>query len=306
MDKYTKENRNWLNDRFFRIDKDGIYLPHQSIYGFRDKHGPKDLIRKYICTTQIMKVLSSLQFKSLLDVGGAEGFKAYIIKNIFNVNVRNCDLSLEACKRCEEIFKINSDPVDVQSLPYKDEEFDIVLCSQTLEHVNNHKKAIDELFRVAKKAVIITVPHEPENIIRENIIKHSHHAHIHSFNWQSIDYLKNRGYKITKIKMFNPITNVLSFIFDPYPKSIQSKKHSKTIIKIYNRMVPFFSKITNYKITTLLLKFDELLCKHSYNFNDLLYIVIKNDNYDINFHMKSISIQKIILMKVPYYYLSLN
>lgn len=43
-------------------------------------------------------------------------------------------------------------------LPYEDNSFDTVICSDVLEHVKLHGDAIEELFRVARKKVIITVP----------------------------------------------------------------------------------------------------------------------------------------------------
>jgi hypothetical protein len=43
-------------------------------------------------------------------------------------------------------------------LPYEDGSFDTVICSDVLEHIKPHREAIDELFRVARRKVIITVP----------------------------------------------------------------------------------------------------------------------------------------------------
>jgi len=50
---------------------------------------------------------------------------------------------------------------DLHSLSYGDRSFDIVLCSQVLEHVADPVRAIAELKRVAKKKLIISVPNEP-------------------------------------------------------------------------------------------------------------------------------------------------
>ena len=44
------------------------------------------------------------------------------------------------------------------SLPYEDNSFDTVICSDVLEHIGKHKLAIGELLRVARRKVIITVP----------------------------------------------------------------------------------------------------------------------------------------------------
>ena len=44
------------------------------------------------------------------------------------------------------------------SLPYADESYDTVICSDVLEHIGPHKQSFIELMRIAKKKVIITVP----------------------------------------------------------------------------------------------------------------------------------------------------
>lgn len=116
-----------------------------------------------------MKTLAHLRFSSLLDIGGAEGYKSAIAREIFGVQVQSCDLSNEACKRAKEIFNIEGQSVDIQRLPFKDNEFDVVLYSETLEHVPNLKEAIKELVRVCSKVVVITVPRESKEVIEKNI-----------------------------------------------------------------------------------------------------------------------------------------
>ncbi len=44
------------------------------------------------------------------------------------------------------------------NLDFEDESFDTVICSDVLEHLGPYKQALEELFRVAKKKVILTVP----------------------------------------------------------------------------------------------------------------------------------------------------
>jgi ubiquinone/menaquinone biosynthesis C-methylase UbiE len=51
---------------------------------------------------------------------------------------------------------------NVESLPYKNETFDTVVCMETLEHVSGLEKAVDEMLRVLRSdgKLIITVPVE--------------------------------------------------------------------------------------------------------------------------------------------------
>lgn len=45
---------------------------------------------------------------------------------------------------------------DIESLPFRDKEFDFVYCSHVLEHVNDPKKACGEIMRVGKRGYIET------------------------------------------------------------------------------------------------------------------------------------------------------
>jgi SAM-dependent methyltransferase len=49
---------------------------------------------------------------------------------------------------------------DITALPFPDEYFDCVICSEVLEHIPEHEKAIRELVRVLKPsgAIVISVP----------------------------------------------------------------------------------------------------------------------------------------------------
>jgi len=56
---------------------------------------------------------------------------------------------------------------DVTSLPFADESFDIVICSEVLEHIPEHRTAIREIIRVLKpgKSLVVSVPrYLPERI----------------------------------------------------------------------------------------------------------------------------------------------
>lgn len=61
---------------------------------------------------------------------------------------------------CESHIIKNAVNIDegLPDLPFPDNSFDTVICSDTLEHLGLHKQALGELLRIARKKVIITVP----------------------------------------------------------------------------------------------------------------------------------------------------
>src|SRR5215831_16994837 len=152
MDSYTAKTKDWLERRFRTADESGIYVAHQPIYGFKKGHSEPSHLERYILTYQIMKALSCLRFSTLLDVGGAEGYKSFLAARAFSVWAASGDLSEEACQRAKEILASDSFVSDIHNLPFRDGAFDVVLCSETLEHVTEIKRAVLELLRVARKA----------------------------------------------------------------------------------------------------------------------------------------------------------
>jgi len=71
------------------------------------------------------------------------------------------DVSTEALKHCRvEVVKAS-----ITEIPLPDSIFDCVILSEVLEHLNDssHKKALEEVRRLAKKYVIVSVPYK-ENL----------------------------------------------------------------------------------------------------------------------------------------------
>lgn len=76
---------------------------------------------------------------------------------------------------------------DGESLPFKDKEFDYVICCQVLEHVENPEKFLAEQFRVAKRGFM-----ETPSLLGEYLFpRESHKWIIHEMN--DITYLVDKA-----------------------------------------------------------------------------------------------------------------
>jgi ubiquinone/menaquinone biosynthesis C-methylase UbiE len=304
MDAYTLRTKKWLEKRYKQIDKDGIYYAHQPIYGFHKYHSEPGLFSKYIRTYWIMKALSHLNVDSLLDIGAAEGYKAWIVKQIFNIKVVNSDLSEEACKRSKEIFGIEAISADICNLPFKDNEYDVVLCSETLEHVSDVSKAFSELLRVARKAVIITVPHESREFIEQNINKDVIHGHIHIFNLDSFNHLLSKGYMVFSERMISPLLNVPYVLTESMHREYKKEsRYPKIFTDLYNILIPIIRLVIGKRIGCFLVRIDDYICKHSSKYEAIGYLVVKDKKCFSTREAKDISINRIIDFTVPFYHL---
>ena len=99
----------------------------------------------------------------LLDAGCGEGFVAGQIKrkwpcwNIIGIDGAKEAVALAKRFHADIDFRIGS----LYGLAFPDKAFDIVICSEVLEHLEQPEKALKELQRVTKSVLLLTVPHEP-------------------------------------------------------------------------------------------------------------------------------------------------
>lgn len=272
MDNYTTITKNILEDRY-KMTSDEVYYSHQPIYGYRSSKSSTSCIARYMVTISILNAINQYSFNSFIDIGGAEGYTANIIKKLFNVEVSITDLSESACEMAREIFNINAIPADIHHLPFEDNKFDIVLCSETIEHVTNYKKAISELLRVTKDVLIITVPHETEEIVAKNIENKIPHAHIHYFDTYTLDYLKESVSVLKYEKTLSPLLIIPRVIVEGFKKPV-----AKLHFKLYNLFTPLFKNIFGLKTANRLTDIDCKISKTFGLYQGITFIIEKRNN----------------------------
>jgi ubiquinone/menaquinone biosynthesis C-methylase UbiE len=93
-----------------------------------------------------------------LDIGSGTGELIQLVKDRFNVNSYAADYT-------KSLIKIPSQEVDVAdlndcSLPYDDNFFDAITFTEVIEHLENHRKILEEINRVLKPGgcLVITTP----------------------------------------------------------------------------------------------------------------------------------------------------
>lgn len=100
---------------------------------------------------------------TLLDAGCGEGFVSKLIySKISNLSITALEYTKEALSIAKELIP-NATLIqgDIMRMPFDDNAFDIVLCSEVLEHLPKPEAALKELIRVTRNTLIITVPNEP-------------------------------------------------------------------------------------------------------------------------------------------------
>lgn len=130
------------------------------------KHTTNNPVQKFLINNfekTLADEIKKLNVNSILDAGCGEGFTLEYLR------IRNIGKTYEGIdflKKAVEIGnkvhpKIKLKKASIYELPYKDNNFDLVLSTEVLEHLEDPKKALKEIFRVSKKYVVLSVPNEP-------------------------------------------------------------------------------------------------------------------------------------------------
>lgn len=173
--------------------------------GNYDKHMTKNKLKKVMVNKLNEKIIdsildvktkSNLESINILDVGCGEGFISRLVKDRIPDNeIVGVEYSIEAL---EIARKLNPDITfyqgDIYNLDFKDDAFDLVICTEVLEHLQKPEKAIKEIIRVASKGVIITVPNEPwfclGNLLVLKNVKRLGNPKDHINHWTAFNFRK--------------------------------------------------------------------------------------------------------------------
>lgn len=130
------------------------------------KHSSKNPLQKYLIESffsVLMEEARGLHPARILDAGCGEGFTlerfrtAHIGEELEGVDLQQRAIDLGKVTHPHLSLRQGS----IYQLPYADDSFDAVVCSEVLEHLERPEDALKELCRVTKRYCIITVPHEP-------------------------------------------------------------------------------------------------------------------------------------------------
>ena len=130
------------------------------------KHANKNPIQRFLIENfyrQLINILKPIKPIRILDVGCGEGETIVKLKQTrIGKTLEGVDKSEDALHIGRKIYPgINVESGDIYKLPYKDDSFDLLICTEVLEHLKNPRKALAELRRVSSKYVLLSVPNEP-------------------------------------------------------------------------------------------------------------------------------------------------
>jgi len=83
-----------------------------------------------------------------LDIGSGHGDLIQLLRNRFELQSSACDYTDTLMKL--EGVKVNVANLNIEGLPYPDSSFDLVTCTEVIEHLEHYRFTLREMYRVLK------------------------------------------------------------------------------------------------------------------------------------------------------------
>jgi SAM-dependent methyltransferase len=114
------------------------------------------------------KIAQSIVDDSVCDVGCGTGYLLRYVRDHSPVKPARLAGVEIVVPQLSENVGIEFFEGKVEKLPFKDKEFDTVVCTHVIEHILDYRSAIAELRRITSRRLIIVVPMERESLCALN------------------------------------------------------------------------------------------------------------------------------------------
>jgi ubiquinone/menaquinone biosynthesis C-methylase UbiE len=185
-----------------------------------DKYETRNPLARWLMAG-FLKAVSDLyrqaDARSLLEIGCGEGLltQHLLRSNPAPEKVAACDLSLNRLAPDLDP-RIEFFEASAYELPIADRSYDLVVCCEVLEHLENPAAALAEIARVARRFVLLSTPREPLwralNLARGSYIKALGNTpgHVQHFSRRALCRLAQTELAITDVRSPLPWTVLLA------------------------------------------------------------------------------------------------
>jgi SAM-dependent methyltransferase len=159
----------------------------------QEKYGDKNPVVRFVIGRffeRLRGVVGELGPATVLDAGCGEG--EMLRRGVLPAGLQPVCLDLRESSLAD-VAESRRVCGSVQTLPFAARSFDVVTCLEVLEHLDDPSAAVRDLARVARKAVVLSVPYEPYfrigNVLRG---KHlgalgNHPEHVQHWNLRTFE-----------------------------------------------------------------------------------------------------------------------
>ncbi|HEX05417.1 MAG TPA: class I SAM-dependent methyltransferase, partial [Bacteroidetes bacterium] len=210
------------------------FKAHRPIYGFGVEPSERNHTNRMAIALSILRVLNKTEGRTLMDLGGGEGYIAALARDLLGYESMMVELPQAACDRARELFALPAESQDIHNLPYADNSVDVLVLSEVLEHLRDPFVALREAWRVTKSSLVITTqeayPWNWERLSRHNLRNpNADHAELNHFHPD--DFVALFG---ENVRFLNP-----SLIIPMQDETRISEEEAKRLVPELAAEIPF-------------------------------------------------------------------
>lgn len=209
--------------------------------------------KRYLFFLDIIKKCNLYSKKniSILDLGCGDGHFIRMLQNEGFKNIYGLDISTTRIARARQMTGLGPKKIKkslAEKASFGDNYFDLIICSEVIEHIEKPKDILLEIKRLLKKGGIFILSTPNEEKINYSRCVHcsqmtSRSGHLHSFSLESLKLMikshnlhyVNSYYLISNIKPFNALNALIS-------------KMPFSIFIIFNRLITIRESKRNWLI----------------------------------------------------------
>jgi SAM-dependent methyltransferase len=163
----------------------------------------------------------------VLDIGSGTGSNLYMLREEGYQNVTGIDVNLLAIRYCLAKGFTSVLAGDVTSLPFAEGQFDLVLATDTIEHIDDDRKALQEIRRVLVPGgyAMVVVPAFPSLWGLQDIVAR------HKRRYRTADLtekIQSSGLEIQQVYYFNYLLFVPIWFARQVIKILRIKRASES------------------------------------------------------------------------------
>ncbi|TSC86241.1 MAG: Methyltransferase type 11 [Microgenomates group bacterium Gr01-1014_7] len=170
------------------------------------------------------KILKGIDFSSCLDIGCASGYMVSEISESYpQAKYFGVDVYGKAIQFAKKVYPhIEFALVSADNLPFKSSSFDLIICYETIEHMENPLKSLQNIKRVLKSNGTLILAMDSGNLLfrvvwfiwEKTFGKIWQGSHLHPFHhFQLENLIQSVGFKIKK-KFFTHFGMEVVFILN--------------------------------------------------------------------------------------------
>lgn len=175
-----------------------------------NKHLSKNIIVRMLVDGYrrgLQSLVEELPVRIVFEVGSGEGFiLEYLFERCPETRLIGSDIDLDLIRESRNRLPQFEWLITVgERTPFSTNAFDLTICCEVLEHVQNPEVVLAELRRITRQYLIISVPHEPYwrilNMLRGKYWRQYGNTpgHVNHWNTPGIKKTISRSFSVQKI-----------------------------------------------------------------------------------------------------------